>query len=174
MTEQTAPAKKPAFIAFDPTRWAGETEFEGVGVGFAHRDANGYDLLLDAVPLTGTLILRHPEAPDSEFKVPSTGVPAKRPDYHAFVVGDRKDSQGKSRWRFLGHAYKQSDGAGLDLLYKRANRQITEKIGAALLDPAEAARLMQDPATQGAISRLFDRSGARQLGYQTAPVLGSQ
>lgn len=65
-------------------------------------------------------------------------------------------------------------GAGLDLLYKRANRQITEKIGAALLDPAEAARLMQDPATQGAISRLFDRSGARQLGYQTAPVLGSQ
>ena len=118
MTEQTTTTKKPAFIAYDPTRWAGESENQGLGVSFSHRDGKGYDILLDAVPLTGTLILRHPDAPDSDFTAPSTGVPAKRPDYHAFAVGDRKDSQGKSRWRFLGHAYKQSDGAGLDLLFR--------------------------------------------------------
>ena len=118
MTEQTAPAKKPAFIAFDPTRWAGETEFEGVGVGFAHRDANGYDLLLDAVPLTGTLILRSPDADTADLQAPSTGVPAKRPDYHAYMVGDRKDNQGKARWRKIGQAYRRGDGQGLDLLYR--------------------------------------------------------
>jgi len=118
MTEPTQPTKKPAFIAYDPTRWAGETESQALGVAFSHRDGNGFDVLLDGVPLTGTLILRSPDAPEGELNAPSTGVPAKRPDYHAFAVGDRKDSQGKSRWRFLGHAYRHGDGAGLDVLYR--------------------------------------------------------
>lgn len=118
MTEPTQPTKKPAFIAYDPTRWAGETESQNLGVAFSHRDGNGFDILLDAVPLTGTLILRSPDAPEGELKSPSTGVPAKRPDYLAFAVGDRKDSQGKARWRFLGNAYRHPDGAGLDLLYR--------------------------------------------------------
>jgi hypothetical protein len=118
MTEQSTTTKKPAFIAYDPTRWANESESQSLGVAFSHKDGQGFDILLDAVPLTGTLILRRTDAPDTELTAPSTGVPAKRPDYLAFAVGDRKDSQGKSRWRFLGHAYRQADGAGLDLLYR--------------------------------------------------------
>jgi hypothetical protein len=118
MTEQSTTTKKPAFIAYDPTRWAGETEATSLGVVFSHRDGNGYDLLLDAVPLTGTLVLHPTETAASDIQAPSTGVPAKRPDYHAYVVGDRKDSQGKARWRFIGHAYRHADGQGLDVLYR--------------------------------------------------------
>jgi hypothetical protein len=67
-----------------------------------------------------------------------------------------------------------SVGAGLDMVYRRANRQIGEKLGAALLDPQEAARLMQDPAAQNAIARLFDQTGARALSYRAAPVVAAQ
>lgn len=112
------PTKKPALIAYDPTRWAGETDHTSVGVVFSHRDGKGYDLLLDAVPLTGTLTLRKPEASAADVPAPGTGVPAKRPDFHAFVVGDRKDREGKARWRFIGQAYKHADGAGFDVLYR--------------------------------------------------------
>ncbi len=65
-------------------------------------------------------------------------------------------------------------GRALDWLYKRPNQSINDKLGAALLDPQEAARLMQDPAAQSAIARLFDQSGARQLTYRAAPLVGVQ
>ena len=85
---------------------------------FSHRDGKGYDLLFDAIPLTVTLTLRNPDASAADVAAPSTGVPAKRPDYLAFVVGDRKDREGKSRWRFIGQAYRHEDGYGLDVLYR--------------------------------------------------------
>ena len=87
-------------------------------MAFSHRDGKGYDLLLDALPLTGTLVLRPTETAAGDIQAPSTGVPAKRPDFHAYAVGDRKDSQGKARWRFLGHAYRHEDGNGFDVLYR--------------------------------------------------------
>lgn len=65
-------------------------------------------------------------------------------------------------------------GQVLRLPYGRANQQITDRLGAALLDPQEAARLMQDPQAQSSIARLFDQSGARELTYRTAPLAVGQ
>lgn len=117
MTE-TPTTKKPAFIAYDTTRWANSPAATPIGVSFSHKDGNGYDLLLDAVPLTGTLSLRVPDESAESVAAPTGGVPAKRPDFLAYVVSDRKDKDGKARWRLIGQAYKLADGAGLDLLYR--------------------------------------------------------
>ena len=62
-------------------------------------------------------------------------------------------------------------GRAMDWLYKRPNQNINEKLAAALLDPAEAARLLRDPAAQNAISQLFGQ--APQIGYRAAPLLGA-
>jgi hypothetical protein len=117
MTETTS-TKKPAFIAYDTTRWANSTAATPIGVGFSHKDGNGFDLLLDAVPLTGTLSLRAPNESAESVEAPTGGVPAKRPDFLAYVVSDRKDRDGKARWRLIGQAYRHPDGAGFDLLYR--------------------------------------------------------
>lgn len=116
MTESNT--KKPAFIAYDTTRWGLEETATQLGIGFSHKDGQGYDLLLDAIPLHGTLSLRTPEASPDAVEKPSGGIPAKRPDYLAYVVSDRKDKEGKARWRLIGYAYHQADGAGLDVLYR--------------------------------------------------------
>lgn len=64
-------------------------------------------------------------------------------------------------------------GRVMQLPYGNANKQISEQLGAALLDPQEAARLMQNPAAQSAIARLFGDSGARQLTYRAAPLVAA-
>lgn len=110
--------KKPAFIAYDVTRWANDPQPTALGVAFSHRDGNGFDLLLDAVPLTGTLSLRGPNESADSVQAPTGGIPAKRPDYRAYVVSDRKDKEGKARWRQIGFAYRHDDRAGLDLIYR--------------------------------------------------------
>jgi hypothetical protein len=116
MTESNT--KKPAFVAYDTIRWGQEEAATQLGIGFSHKDGQGYDLLLDAIPLHGTLSLRTPEASPDAVEKPTGGIPAKRPDYHAYVVSDRKDKEGKARWRLIGYAYHQADGAGLDVLYR--------------------------------------------------------
>lgn len=60
------------------------------------------------------------------------------------------------------------------LLYRNADKEITEKIGAALLDPQEAARLMADPKTAAALDQFFARTGLPRLAYQAAPLLPAQ
>jgi hypothetical protein len=110
--------KKPAFIAYDTTRWANDPQPTSLGVAFSHKDGNGFDLLLDAVPLTGTLSLRGPNESADSVQPPTGGVPAKRPDYRAYVVSDRKDKEGKARWRQIGFAYRHEDHAGLDVIYR--------------------------------------------------------
>ena len=116
MTE--ANTKKPAFLAYDTTRWGLEESATPLGIGFSHKDGQGYDLLLDAIPLNGILSLRHPDASPDAVTKPTGGIPVKRPDYLAFVVSDRKDREGKARWRLIGYAYQQADGAGLDVIYR--------------------------------------------------------
>lgn len=60
-------------------------------------------------------------------------------------------------------------GRVLELPYGRANKQIMGRVGDALMDPAEAARLLeQKPDLLG---DLFSRTGARQLTYRAAPLL---
>lgn len=89
-----------------------------MGVVFSHRDGEGFDALLEGVPLSGKLILRQPGAELRGVTTVLAAIPARRPDYVAYQVCDRKDRDGKSRWRKIGHGYRHSNGLGIDILYK--------------------------------------------------------
>lgn len=60
----------------------------------------------------------------------------------------------------------------LQLPYGASNKMIQDKLGTALLDPKEAARLMATPEGN-AMVRAFT-SGAAQIGYRSAPALAAQ
>ena len=118
-TETTNDAKKPAFIAYDIQPFGSDpAEPESVGVTFAHRDGNGYDLLLDGVPLSGKLLLRKNGSSTEGVTAVLAGIRASRPDYIAYLVSEKKDREGKARWRRIGFGYRHTDGEGLDVLYK--------------------------------------------------------
>jgi hypothetical protein len=62
-TTQPSKGKKPAFVAYS-VRDRGEgkkARFVEIGVAFPHRDGKGFDILYDAVPLSGRITLRVPE-----------------------------------------------------------------------------------------------------------------
>lgn len=62
-------------------------------------------------------------------------------------------------------------GRGVQFAYRPANAMIQNRLAAALLDPAEAARLMA-PVPR---NRLFEiLEGPERLGYQAAPVISAQ
>jgi hypothetical protein len=63
-------------------------------------------------------------------------------------------------------------GRLLQLPYGAANAQIQDRLGAALLDPKEAARLWSTPEGFAALQAL-SRAGA-PIGYRTAPLLAGQ
>jgi len=60
-------------------------------------------------------------------------------------------------------------GRVLQLPYGAANKQIQERLGNALLDPQEAARLLSEPQTNALRNALSQ--GARTIGYRSAPAL---
>ncbi|MGE0371639.1 MAG: hypothetical protein AB7G40_05525 [Hyphomonadaceae bacterium] len=53
-------------IAFDVVtvieRNEGKTYFRKIGVAFAAKEGDGYNISLDALPISGTLLLRTPKA----------------------------------------------------------------------------------------------------------------
>ena len=60
---QPGKGKKPAFVAYS-VRDRGEgkkARFTEIGVAFPHKDGKGFDILYDAVPLSGRITLRVPE-----------------------------------------------------------------------------------------------------------------
>ena len=59
-------------------------------------------------------------------------------------------------------------GRLLQLPYGTANKQIQEKLGNALLDPKEAARLMRDPQANALIQMLMESSA------KTTPAIASR
>ncbi len=60
-TETTA--KKPAFVAYSVRERDGKkAKFTEIGVAFPHRDGKGFDILYDAVPLSGRITLRASES----------------------------------------------------------------------------------------------------------------
>ena len=59
----------------------------------------------------------------------------------------------------------------LQLPYGSSNKMIQEKLGAALLDPKEAARIMADPQTNRLLKML---SPSAQIGYRSAPAITAQ
>jgi hypothetical protein len=123
MTEPTTTtgdsARKPTYLAYDISPWGGDpAEPESLGVGFAHRDGNGFDCLLDGFPLAGKLMLRKPGAATVGVTSLAGGFPARRPDYVAYVVKDGKTRDQKGFWRRIGLGFRHADGDGIELLYK--------------------------------------------------------
>jgi hypothetical protein len=57
-------AKKPAYIAYSVReRGKGKkSKFTEIGVVFPHKDGKGFDVLYDAIPLSGRITLRVPES----------------------------------------------------------------------------------------------------------------
>lgn len=62
-------------------------------------------------------------------------------------------------------------GRLLQVPYGIANKQIQERLGNALLNPKEAARLMADPQTNKILQMLSQKSA---IGYKVAPAITSQ
>lgn len=61
-TSQTTAGQKPPFIAYS-IRERGEgkkAKFTEIGVAFPHKDGKGFDVLCDAMPLSGRITLRVP------------------------------------------------------------------------------------------------------------------
>jgi hypothetical protein len=62
-TSETTSPKKPAYVAYS-VRDRGEgkkAKFTEIGVAFPHKDGKGFDVLYDAVPLSGRITLRVPD-----------------------------------------------------------------------------------------------------------------
>ena len=61
-TTQAAPGKRPSFIAYSVReRKDKKSKFTEIGVVFPHKDGKGFDVLCDAMPLSGRITLRMPE-----------------------------------------------------------------------------------------------------------------
>jgi hypothetical protein len=61
-TTQATNAKKIAFVAYSVReRKDKKSKFTEIGVAFAHKDGKGFDILYDAIPLSGRITLRVPE-----------------------------------------------------------------------------------------------------------------
>jgi len=61
---------KPTFHAYSVRKYkkqdgAEDAMWSRIGAAFAHKDAKGYDVVLDAVPLDGRISLREPKEPSA-------------------------------------------------------------------------------------------------------------
>jgi hypothetical protein len=53
--------KKPAFVAYSVREREGKkARFTEIGVAFSHKDGKGFDILCDAIPVSGRIVLRVP------------------------------------------------------------------------------------------------------------------
>jgi len=59
---QEQPIRRPSFIAYH-VRQGEDTKayFNRIGAAFAHKDGEGHDIVLDAVPVDGRVTLRAPQ-----------------------------------------------------------------------------------------------------------------
>lgn len=65
MTDTTneTTVKKPAYVAYSVREREGKkAKFTEIGVAFPHKDGKGFDILYDAVPLSGRITLRVSES----------------------------------------------------------------------------------------------------------------
>ncbi len=63
MTEQQTD-NRPSMIAWQVTGAGEASRWTRIGAAWPHRDGRGYGLVLDAVPLTGRVVIRAPEPRD--------------------------------------------------------------------------------------------------------------
>jgi hypothetical protein len=58
--ETTAPTR-PAYVAYSVREREGKkARFTEIGVAFPHKDGKGFDVLCDAIPVSGRIVLRVP------------------------------------------------------------------------------------------------------------------
>lgn len=61
MTEQNTP-KRPSHIAYQVREGQeGQSYFNRVGSAFAHKDDQGFNIILDSIPVDGRITLRTPQ-----------------------------------------------------------------------------------------------------------------
>lgn len=65
---QDQPTKRPSFIAYTVRQGGEDTKayFNRIGAAFAHKDGEGHDILLYAVPVDGRITLRTPQERSQE------------------------------------------------------------------------------------------------------------
>ena len=58
------PARRPDYVAYSvrPRKDQQKSKWTEIGVAFRHKDGNGLDILLDAAPLNGKIVLRAPDS----------------------------------------------------------------------------------------------------------------
>jgi hypothetical protein len=57
---------EPTFRAYSVIKREGEKDFWlNIGAAFSHRDGGGFTLALQALPIDGRVVLRHPNDPES-------------------------------------------------------------------------------------------------------------
>jgi hypothetical protein len=62
-TSQTTAKGQIAFVAYSVReRKDKKAKFTEIGVAFPHKDGKGFDILCDAMPLSGRITLRAPES----------------------------------------------------------------------------------------------------------------
>lgn len=77
--------KKPSFVAYQVREGDdNKAYFNRVGAAFAHKDGQGHDVLLDAVPVGGRVTLRTPQERVDD---------ARKDDRN----GDRRDNNRRNR-----------------------------------------------------------------------------
>ena len=72
--------QQPSFQAYTVVKREGQDDFWlNIGAAFMHQDGDGYNVLLQALPINGKLVLRPPK--DNDDKQPAK-TPEKRADKH--------------------------------------------------------------------------------------------
>ncbi len=66
-------AKRPDFIAYSVAPTSGQNRWREVGVAFWNRGESALTVLLDAVPLSGRLVLRAPRIEGTDGDVAAAG-----------------------------------------------------------------------------------------------------
>jgi hypothetical protein len=60
-TNDSAAGMKPPYVAYSVRERVGKkARFTEIGVAFPHKDGKGFDILYDAIPLSGRITLRVP------------------------------------------------------------------------------------------------------------------
>ncbi len=67
-------AQQPAYQAYTVVKREGQDDFWlNIGAAFMHQDGEGYNVLLQALPINGKIVLRPPKSQTEE----TTNTPAK-------------------------------------------------------------------------------------------------
>lgn len=61
-TSTTTSGRRPSYVAYSVREREGKkARFTEIGVAFPHKDGKGFDILCDAMPLSGRITLRVPD-----------------------------------------------------------------------------------------------------------------